>query len=68
MGEHDDSALMQFHAAELLEAHAHMDRAGIPQADEDGEKYTISQRVKVLCQVAASIAESSRVLSRVMAR
>lgn len=63
-----DEALMQFHAAELLEAHGHMDRAGIPQHDEDGEKLTISQRVKVLCDVAASIAASSRVLSRVMAQ
>lgn len=64
MGEHDDSALMQFHAAELLEAHGHMDRAGIPQHDEDGEKLTISQRVKVLCDVAASIAMASRVIAK----
>lgn len=63
-----DDALMQFHAAELLEAHGHMDRAGIPKETDEGEKLTISQRVKLLCQVLASVTETQRLLARMGAR
>lgn len=59
--------LLQFHAAEMLDAHAHLDKAGIPRHDDDGEPLTISQRTKLLVDFTASLVMASNVLKRMRA-
>jgi hypothetical protein len=60
----DTDALMQFHAAELLESHAQLDRLGIPREDEDGEKLTISQRVKLAMDFTSSLVQAQTLIQR----
>ncbi len=63
----DGDELMQFHAAELLEAHSHMDKLGIPSRDEDGEKLSISQRTKLVLLYVQSLVQANAVMQRMRA-
>lgn len=61
-----DSDLMMFHAAELLDAHEHLDRAFVPR-EAGGEKLSISQRCKLAADMVVTLVQSQQLMSRLRA-
>ena len=61
----DGEDLMQFHAAELLDAHAHLDRAGVPRRSPEGELLSISQRAKLAADLVLALVTTRDLIARV---
>lgn len=66
MGDHQPD-LMQFHAMELLDAHASLDKAFVPREAPSGEKLSISQRCKLAADMVVTLVQSQELMSRLRA-